>query len=83
MLLSNGGAMDWTADDLANIKAAIIAKATGIRKVGFSSSDKSVNLSDATLKELLDLKNIIEYARGLADGTYSPRTYAKQGGRGR
>jgi len=74
--------MAYTTTDLTNIEAAIIAKATGDREVGFSSADKSVNLSDASLNDLQALRSMIKYELGLAAGTYRPRTYAKQGGRG-
>jgi len=74
--------MAFTQTDLTNLEAAIMAKATGDREVSFSSADKSVNLSDASLKELQELRSRIIFEIGLANGAYSPRTYARQGGRG-
>ena len=71
--------MAYTSTDLTNIEAAIIALARGQRAVRVQIGDKLVQYSEAQLSELIRLKSDIQAALG----TFSFRTYAKNGGRGR
>lgn len=73
--------MAWTATDLANIEEAIRALVAGSRTVSLTMGDKSIAYEKSDLAALIRLRDGIKYEVGLAAGTYSPRTYAKQGGR--
>jgi len=74
--------MSYTAADLANVEAAIRAIIAGTRTVQLSMGDKSITYTAAKLPELQELRKEIAMEVGAAAGTWSPRTYAKQGGRG-
>lgn len=81
--LQNGGVMAvYTAEDEEAVKNALIALATGAAKVTISIGDYTTTYTQNDLGKLEDFYNRIRWERGLSAGTYSPRTYAKQGGRG-
>lgn len=73
--------MAYTSTDLTNIEAAIRAIIAGTRTVTLSMGDKSITYTAVDLPNLLKLRDLIKYEVGVASGAYSPRTYAKQGGR--
>jgi hypothetical protein len=75
--------MAFTATDLTNIEAAIRAIIVGTRTVSLTLGDKSITYTAADLPTLQKMRADITYEIGLADGTYVPRTYAKNGGRGK
>ncbi len=74
--------MAYTAEDEETVKNALIALAAGAAKVSFSIGEYTSTFAQNDLKKLEDFYNRIRWERGLASGSYSPRTYAKQGGRG-
>lgn len=74
--------MAYTADDLTNIETAIRALIAGTRTVALTMGDKSISYEKSDLPALTKLRAEIRYEVGLAAGSYAPRTYAKQGGRG-
>lgn len=74
--------MAYTAADLTNVEDAIRAIVAGTRTVSLTMGDKSIAYTPADLPTLTRLRDAIRYEVGLAEGTYAPRTYAKQGGRG-
>jgi predicted RNA binding protein with dsRBD fold (UPF0201 family) len=74
--------MAYTAEDEETVKKALIALATGATKVSFSIGEYSATFAQTDFKKLEDFYNKIRWERGLASGAYSPRTYARQGGRG-
>jgi hypothetical protein len=74
--------MAYTSTDLANAEAAIRAIMAGTRSVSLSMGDKSITYTAVTLPALQALRAEIAMEVGLAAGTFHPRTYAKQGGRG-
>lgn len=73
--------MAYTASDLTNVEAAIRLIIAGSRTVSLSMGDKSIAYTAANLNELRALRAEIAAEVGAAAGTFSPRTYAKQGGR--
>lgn len=73
--------MAYTATDLANIEAAIRAIIAGTRTVSLSMGDKSISYTLVDLPALRALRDEIKTEVGAAAGTYSPRSYARQGGR--
>jgi len=74
--------MAYTATDLANIEAAIRAIIAGTRTVQLSMGDKSISYTAVDLPALQKLRGEIAAEVGIAAGTYQPRAYARQGGRG-
>jgi hypothetical protein len=74
--------MAYTATDLANIEAAIRAIIAGTRTVSLTMGDKTISYTVVDLPELRALRDEIKAEVGAAAGTFSPRTYARQGGRG-
>lgn len=74
--------MAYTSDDLTNIETAIRAIIAGTRTVRLSMGDKSIEYTAADLPQLRALRAEIASEVAATAGTYSPRTYAKQGGRG-
>ena len=74
--------MAFTSSDLTNVETAIRAIIAGTRLVSITVSDKSWTYTAAELPILQKLRNDIAYEVGLTAGTYRPRTYAKNGGRG-
>jgi hypothetical protein len=73
--------MAYTATDLANVEAAIRAIIAGTRTVSLSMGDKSIAYTAVDLPALRALRDEIRAEVGAAAGTFSPRTYARQGGR--
>lgn len=73
--------MAYTSTDLANVEAAIRAIIAGTRAVSFTLGDKSFTYTAADIKTLQALRSDIKAEVGVAAGTCSPRTYARQGGR--
>ena len=71
--------MSYTSTDLTNIESAILALATGTRKVRATIGDKTFEFAETDLGELRVLKSEIEASLG----NLSLRTYAKNGGRGK
>ncbi len=69
---------DYTSTDLANVKAAILALATGQRAVRVQIGEKSAQYAEVDFSKLEALKVAIEGQLG----SFSYRTYAKNGGRG-
>lgn len=74
--------MAYTSTDLTNVEAAIRAIIAGTRTVRLTMGDKSIEYSAVDLPTLRALRAEIAAEAGITAGTYSPRTYAKQGGRG-
>lgn len=74
--------MAYTATDLANIEAAIRAIIAGTRTVSLTMGDKSISYTAVDLPALQKLRGEIAAEVGIAAGTYQPRAYARQGGRG-
>lgn len=81
--------MAFSATDLANIRAAISAilarMATGSRETISATIGNNTVQYESSLKSLESLRAMEASAAidvGLADGSYVPRTYARQGGRG-
>jgi len=74
--------MAYTATDLANIDAAIRAIIAGTRTVSLTMGDKTIQYTAVKLPELQALRTEIATEVGMASGSYVPRTYARQGGRG-
>ena len=74
--------MAYTSTDLTNIETAIRAIIAGTRTVSLSMGDKTIYYTIVDLPALRALRNEIKAEVGAAAGTYSPRSYAKQGGRG-
>ncbi len=74
--------MAFTSTDLTNVEAAIVALATGTRKVHVSIAGKTITYSDSLvgLDKLKILRSTIQTE--LDSTAYPLRTYAKQGGRG-
>ncbi len=74
--------MAFTSTDLTNVEAAIVALATGSRKVEVSIVGKTITYSErlAGLEKLKILRSTIQTE--LNPTAYPLRTYAKQGGRG-
>jgi len=52
--------MSYTAIDLTNVQAAIIALATGSRKVSLSIGDKTLTYAHAQINELRVLRDEIQ-----------------------
>jgi len=69
--------MAFTAEDLATLRAAILALATGQRPVQMQAGDKMTRFMELSLKDLKDLE--VQIQAEIATPTL--RTYAKQGGR--
>ena len=90
MTPSNGGnlpllaseRMAYTATDLENIETAIRAIIAGTRTVSLSMGDKTIYYTIVDLPALRALRDEIKSEVGISEGTFSPRTYARQGGRG-
>lgn len=74
--------MAYTSTDLANVEAAIRAIIAGTRTVSLSMGDKSITYTAVDLPALRALRGEIAAEVGIGAGTYLPRSYAKQGGRG-
>lgn len=81
--------MPFTSTDLTNIRAAISAilsrLASGdLETVSLSMGDKTIQYEPSmkTLETLQAMEARAAIEAGMSDGTYSPRTYARQGGRG-
>jgi hypothetical protein len=74
--------MAYTATDLTNIEAAIRAIIAGTRTVRLSMGDKAIEYTAVDLPNLQKLRTEIEMEVGISSGSYAPRTYARQGGRG-
>jgi hypothetical protein len=70
--------MAYTTTDLSNIEAAIRTFISGTRVGQVSIGDHLIKYADVTLSDLKNLKADIQAELG----SYRPRTYAKQGGRG-
>jgi hypothetical protein len=71
-----------TQTDVDNLEAAIQLLHLGKSVGSFSSADKSVQFN---LQKATDAEEWLERLKAtvaMAAGTFSPRTYAKQGGRG-
>ena len=74
--------MAYTSTDLANVETAIRAIIAGTRTVSLSMGDKSITYTAVDLPKLQALRGEIAAEVGIAAGTFHPRSYAKQGGRG-
>jgi hypothetical protein len=74
--------MAYTSADLTNIENAIRAIIAGTRTVNLSMGDKAIQYTLVDLPHLRALRDEIKAEVGAAAGTCSPRTYARQGGRG-
>jgi hypothetical protein len=74
--------MAYTQTDLDNIEAAIRAIIAGTRTVALSMGDKSIQYTAIDLPTLRAMRDEIKAEVGAAAGTISPRSYARQGGRG-
>ena len=74
--------MSYTSTDLTNIETAIRAIIAGTRTVSLSMGDKSISYTAVDLPKLQALRGEIAAEVGIAAGTFHPRSYAKQGGRG-
>lgn len=74
--------MAYTQTDLDNIENAIRTIISGTRTVSLSMGDKMIAYTAVDLPTLQKMRDAIKYEIGIAAGTYFPRTYAKQGGRG-
>ena len=74
--------MAYTSTDLTNVETAIRAIIAGTRTVSLSMGDKTIEYSAVQLPQLQALRAEIAAEVGLAAGTFSHRTYARQGGRG-
>ena len=74
--------MAYTATDLDNIEAAIRAIIAGTRTVSLSMGDKSITYTAVDLPVLRAMRDEIKAEVAAAAGTYRPRSYARQGGRG-
>jgi hypothetical protein len=73
--------MAYTSTDLTNIEEAIRAIIAGTRTVSLTMGDKSISYTAIDLPALRALRDEIKAEVGVAAGTCSPRTYARQGGR--
>jgi hypothetical protein len=71
--------MAYTTTDLTNIETAIKEFIAGTRVGQVSIGDHLIKFADVTLADLERLRTQIKSEIGTY---YSPRTYAKQGGRG-
>jgi len=69
----------YTETDLENIEQAIIDFSLGNRSKRTTIGNHTVEFQDISLDDLLNLKAIIEAD---LNPNYSPRSYAKNGGRG-
>ena len=74
--------MAYTQTDLDNIEAAIRAIIAGTRTVSLSMGDKSIQYTAIDLPTLRAMRDEIKAEVAAVAGTYSPRSYARQGGRG-
>lgn len=74
--------MPWTSADLTAIEAAIRALIAGTRSVSLTMGDKSITYEKSDLPALREMRDEVKTEVGAAAGTCSPRTYARQGGRG-
>ncbi|KKN52422.1 hypothetical protein LCGC14_0612760 [marine sediment metagenome] len=72
--------MAYTSTDLTNVEAAIVALATGSRKVEVTLAGKSITYAPVNIDKLRTLRSTIQTE--LDPTTFPLRTYAKQGGRG-
>jgi hypothetical protein len=71
----------FTLTDLDDVYTVIRAKIAQTSIKSGSISDKNMVFDTMPMDDLIKMRNLIEYELGVAAGTYSPRTYAKQGGR--
>ncbi len=74
--------MAYTSTDLTNVETAIRAIISGTRTVSLSMGDKTIQYTAVDLPALRSLRDEIKAEIGATAGTCSPRTYARQGGRG-
>jgi hypothetical protein len=74
--------MAYTSTDLTNIETAIRALIAGTRTVSLSMGDKAIQYTAVDLPALIALRDQIKTEVGAAAGTFHPRSYARQGGRG-
>lgn len=72
--------MAFTVADLTRIESAIIALATGTRKVRMTMNDKTVEYAPADLDKLRLLKN--EIASSLTSSVSRPRALVAQTSKG-
>ena len=73
--------MAFTQADVTSIETAIMEIIAGTRVVRCSIGDKSFEFSAPDLPQMRAMRAEIKAEVSLADGSFSPRTYAKQGGR--
>jgi len=71
--------MAYTTSDLTNIETAIRTFISGARVGQVSIGDHMIHYADVTLADLKELRAEIQASLG----SFRPRTYARQGGRGR
>jgi pyruvate/2-oxoglutarate dehydrogenase complex dihydrolipoamide acyltransferase (E2) component len=74
--------MAWTLTDLTNIETAIRSIIAGTRIVSFTKGDIATQYTAADLPAMYDLRDKINAEVALSAGTFKPRSFAKQGGRG-
>ena len=75
--------MAYTATDLAAFEDAMRRLVAGARMVSVTQGDKSVTYADTDILKLQALIDQVRIEVAAAARTFSPRTYAGQGGRGR
>jgi hypothetical protein len=71
--------MAFTQTDLDSVEAAIATYGSGRRVAQMQSGDKMTRYMEMSISDLLKLRALMQAELGLS----SPRTYARQGGRGR
>lgn len=71
--------MAYTQTDLDNIDQAILKMGLGKRKGSVTIDGIAIQFADVSLTELRGLRSVISESVGSA---YSPRTVARNGGRG-
>ena len=74
--------MAYTQSDLDAIDDAILAYGLGQRAGSATIAGHTVKFAEISLKELEQVRSTIAASVAAAAGTYSPRAYAKNGGRG-
>jgi hypothetical protein len=71
--------MAFTQSDLDDLETAIATYGTGRRVSQIQSGEKMTRYMEMSISGLLKLRALMQAELGLS----SPRTYARQGGRGR